>query len=184
MNHHLVIEGSVQHCAAALELLRTHGITACVATVPASSREELLPEEQQRYRDLFVSAPVGIFRSSVEGKLLSVNPATARMLKYESPEEMLRLVNERSIAEVLYVDPDHRQRNIAAVLRHGGWEVFQEQFRCKDGSTITCNFHYRAVPWQGDAPREFEGFFEDISERTRAEEALRVSRFIIDHASI
>lgn len=184
MNRVLIVDSTEQAVARALEILHDHGIPARGAPDRASVREALLTEEFQRYCELFSSAPVGIFRSSVEGKLLSVNPATARMLKYESPEEMLRLVNERSIVEVLYVDPDHRQRNIAEVVRHGGWEVFQEQFRCKDGSTITCNFHYRAVPGQGDAPREFEGFVEDISERTRAEEALRVSRFIIDHASI
>lgn len=145
--------------------------------------EESLKQSERKYRDIFESAPVGIFRSTLEGKFIDVNPAVARMLKYDTPEDMVRMVNRTSIAEAIYLDPSHRRELIGAVSSRGGWQVFEERFRCKDGSIIVCNFHYRAVPGQVGSPREFEGFVEDISERTLAEETLKLSQFIIENAS-
>ncbi|NVN89302.1 MAG: PAS domain S-box protein [Desulfuromonadales bacterium] len=137
--------------------------------------EESLKQSERKYRDIFENAPVGIFRSTLEGKFIDVNPVVARMLKYDSPEEMVRMVNHTSIAEAIYVDPSHRRELIGAVSSRGGWQIFEEHFRCKDGSIIVCNFHFRVVPGQADSPREFEGFVEDISERTLAEEMLKKS---------
>ncbi|MDQ7830284.1 MAG: PAS domain-containing protein, partial [Desulfovibrionaceae bacterium] len=36
--------------------------------------EEKLRESEKRYRDLFETAPVGVFRSSPQGRYLSINP--------------------------------------------------------------------------------------------------------------
>jgi PAS domain S-box-containing protein len=134
--------------------------------------EEALKLSEQRYRETFENAPLGIFRSTWDGRFVNVNPAVALMLKYGSPEEMISLVSRAGIAESLYVDPSRHREAMESVLRHGEWQVFEERFRCKDGSIITCNFHYRAVARQGDVPWEFEGFIEEITDRKRAEERL------------
>ena len=47
--------------------------------------------QEERYRSLVQSSAYGIYRSSVEGKFLDVNPALITMLGYESAEELLRL---------------------------------------------------------------------------------------------
>jgi PAS domain S-box-containing protein len=116
----------------------------------------------------------------LDGKLLSVNPVVASMLKYASPMELMEKVNRIGIAEALYMDPGRRQKILDRVLTHSGWLVYQERFRCKDGSTINCNFHIRAVPGEDHGSVELEGFVEDISERKRENEALRFTQFAID----
>ena len=105
------------------------------------------------------------------------------MLKYDSPEEMIRLVNQTGIAEAVYVDSAHRREVLEKVLSQNGWRIFEERFRCKDGSIITCNFHLRANFGAGDSV-ELNGFIEDITARKLAEESLLMSKFMMDKASI
>jgi PAS domain S-box-containing protein len=181
---YLGIDDGEQNVDAILKLLRDHGYSVEAVTEKPSDMNEELRQPENRYRGIFESAPVGIFRSTLEGKFISVNPAVARILGYDSPEEMIRLVNRTTIADAVYEDPSRRQEILRSALRSNDWQIYEERLRCKDGSIITCNFHYRAVPGQDDSPREFEGFVEDITERKRAEEGLKLSRFIIDKASI
>ncbi len=49
---------------------------------------------------------VGIFRSTVDGKLVMANAALARMFGYESPEEILRAITD--IGSQIYVDAHRR----------------------------------------------------------------------------
>ena len=137
---------------------------------------------EQHYRDVFLSAPVGIFRSSIPGKLLSVNPVCASMLKYDSPRDMIETVNRTGIAESLYLDANHRDEILSEVLGSAGWHVFEEKFRCKDGSLIDCFFHLRAVRDDQGRPLEFEGFVRDESVRKRAEKQLKFTQFAIDNS--
>jgi PAS domain S-box-containing protein len=43
----------------------------------------------QNMDDLLLSAPVGVFASTPEGRYLYVNPAWAKMFGYDSPEHVL-----------------------------------------------------------------------------------------------
>ena len=163
--------------------LREQGIswTECVSDQSAQTYPFRYTEHE--YLDLFENAPVGIFRSTPEGKFVSVNSAVARMLKYDSSDELVQVVNRTGIAAAVYEDSRHRQEVLASVLQQDGWQVFEERFRCKDGSIITCNFHLRAVTGAGGEVF-LDGFIEDISERRQAEKALKLSQSIIDKASI
>jgi len=151
-------------------LLRAHGFSATVID-DVRDVNETLWQSERRYRDIFENAPIGVFRSTPDGKFLSVNPAVARMLKYESPEDMLRMVNRTNIAEAIYLDPSHRREVLERVLLNDGWQIFDERFRCKDGSIITCKFHLRATRGDGGCV-ELDGFVEDVSARKRSEDVM------------
>src|SRR3989449_8278266 len=58
------------------------------------------------YGTLVEHAPVGIYRSTPQGKFLSVNAAVVRMLGYDSAAEVLPL----DMARDVYADPAERQR--------------------------------------------------------------------------
>jgi PAS domain S-box-containing protein len=135
---------------------------------------------EQYFRGIYEKGPLGIFRTSLDGKLLGINPAGARILKYDSAQEMIKIVNRTNIAEAVYLDSSHRQENLAEVLRSKDWQVYEEQFCCKDGSVIDCHFHIRAVRDDDGRPLELEGFLEDVSERKRVERALCFTQFAID----
>jgi PAS domain S-box-containing protein len=176
----LVVDGSGHDLDALQKLLRDHGYAASAMSQRAWQEKAAEQCLEKRYRSIFENAPIGMFRSSFDGKLLSANPAAARMYKYGSPEEMLEAVNRTSIAEVLYLDPGHRQKLLERVQRCHGWVVIEEQYRCKDGSINDCYFHLRAVPGPDGKPCELEGFIEDITERKRTERALQLTQFAID----
>src|SRR5215211_2842821 len=55
--------------------------------------EEERRKAEEKYRSIFENAVEGIFQTTVEGRILTANPAMARMLGYESPEELLATVS-------------------------------------------------------------------------------------------
>jgi PAS domain S-box-containing protein len=123
---------------------------------------------QQQLQGLFASSPIGIFRTTPEGKLLLANPAMASLLDYDSPEELIAHVNQSNIAEALFADPGKRQELIAPALETGEWVRFTTEYIAKSGRRVIGSVHIRSV--QGDdGELELEGFFGDISQRTEAE---------------
>src|SRR5882724_5592426 len=56
--------------------------------------EEALRQAEQKYRNIFEQAVLGIFQSSPDGSFLSVNPALARLFGFESPQEMTKHVTD------------------------------------------------------------------------------------------
>jgi PAS domain S-box-containing protein len=137
--------------------------------------EKTLRESQEHYRTIFESAPIGIFHSTLEGKIISANPATARILGYESPDEFMAVVNRSNIAEAHYVHPEKRPAAVEAGLGQEGWVVFENEYRRKDGDVITASLLFRTVRNPDGTTSHVEGFIQDITGRKRAEEALRES---------
>src|SRR5262245_18052805 len=63
-----------------------------------------LREAEAKYRGIFESAQEGIFQTTPAGRYLSANPALARMLGYDSPEELVASVT--NIGRQLCVHPE------------------------------------------------------------------------------
>lgn len=170
--NHVVFDGREYNCAFVSDISERKQI------------EENLRHSEQKYRDIVENAPIGIFRSSLEGKFLAANPALARILKYDSPEELIQAINAKNVAEAIYADPERRNAVIEKSLLSKEWNIREEPFRCKDGSIVTLNFYHRTVPGTAGESVEFEGFGEDITERKQAEEALRLTQYCVDNAAI
>ncbi len=107
--------------------------------------EEALKVSERKYRSIIEHAPFGICRSTIEGKLVSANPALAGILKYDSPEDLLETVNCSSIQKVLFVKPSERDQVVNRIFEGSAWHVFDCRYRCKDGSVITCKVHSRRI---------------------------------------
>lgn len=149
------------------------GFAGIAAIALVSKRAgEALKESEEKFRNIIESAPLGIFKSTIEGKMLEGNPALASILGYDSPEDMLECVNTSSIAEQLYVDPSRRTEVVEKILRRRDWLTFEDEFRQKNGRVITADVKFRTVQ-APNGTRQIEGFLEDVTERKRAEEALR-----------
>jgi len=138
-----------------------------------------LGRREQAYRDIFESAPVGIFTSTPEGKMIEANPALARILGYDSPEELISVVNRSGIAEQLYVQPERRVDIVAQVMKHPGWVEFENQARHTSGAVLTVQVKLR-LKERSDGSKYLEGYIEDITDRKRAEEALEKARLKLE----
>lgn len=55
-----------------------------------------LNESEKKYRSIFENTVEGIFQITLDGKMLSVNPSFAIMHDYNSPEEILKDINDLS----------------------------------------------------------------------------------------
>lgn len=89
-------------------------LSTCGAITYAVRTEELTRSKEERYRTLFLNSPLGIFRSTFDGRFLEVNPALAQMLGYDSPEEVV--VSITSIADQIYVRSERRDQIMAEQL--------------------------------------------------------------------
>ena len=134
--------------------------------------EEALARSEEKYRSIFENAIEGIFQSTPIGKLVSVNPALARIHLYDSPEEMVRDVDD--IGKKLWVSSEERKRYVD-ILRRDNAVVFEaEQYR-KDGTTCLLSLTARAVKDREGKIVLYEGTVKDITEQKKAEDMLRRS---------
>jgi len=132
--------------------------------------EQAIREREVLYRTIFEHAPVGIFRSTDDGKVLQVNREYAKIFGYSSPEEIKEVINKSDLATILYVEPELRGKLLNEVKQlGGGWLQKEVEYRRKDGGNVTANLVFRALT---DDAHTIEGFIEDITARRQAEIAL------------
>jgi PAS domain S-box-containing protein len=130
--------------------------------------ERALRESEEKYRDIFEKAVEGIFQSTPDGRFLSVNPAFAHTLGYESGEELLASV--ANIGGQMYVDPAERQRFIDALEASDRVLAFEHELVRKDGTTIWVSVNARRKTGPDGKTLYYEGTTENITERRQAEE--------------
>ncbi len=129
---------------------------------------EALRRSEEKYRDIFERASEGIFQSTREGRFITVNPAYARMLGYDSPEELM--TNVVDIGKQLYANPEDRDVSRRLSENPGALVTSENQFVRKDGRKIWVSVHARAVRDDEGRVLCFEGTMVDITEHKEAEQ--------------
>ncbi|HIE39251.1 MAG TPA: GAF domain-containing protein, partial [Anaerolineae bacterium] len=125
-------------------------------------------EAENRYRDLFERVPIGLYRTAPDGRFLEVNLALAQMLGCPDRESLLAVS-----AVDLYVDPEDRKRWQVLLEREGVVRGFEVQLRRCDGTVIWALDTAQVVRDGEGRVLYYEGNLENITDRRRAEEALR-----------
>ena len=127
-----------------------------------------LRASEERYRSLFDGVPVGLYRTTPEGRVLDANLANVQMFAFSSREALLA---SNAISD--YVDPQDRVRWQALMERQGYVRDFEAKMYRQDGKVIWVNDNARAVKDEQGQELYYEGSVEDITERKRAEAELR-----------
>lgn len=133
--------------------------------------EKALQESEEKYRNIFENALEGIFQTTPDGKLLSVNPALAEMYGSASPEEMINDMN--NIGHQLYVNIEDRKRFARILEKDGIIEEFEVEFFTRAGGKIWVSLKARAIRNSEGKSLYYEGMAENITERKRVEEEIR-----------
>jgi len=129
--------------------------------------EKALQESEEKYRNIFENAVEGIFQTTPDGRLISVNPALASMYGAASTEEMIKDMND--VGRQLYVHIEDRKQFAKRLEQDGIVEAFEVQFYKKDGGIIWVSLKARVI-WDAEGKSRFyEGMTENITERRRIE---------------
>ncbi|HWQ12820.1 MAG TPA: GAF domain-containing protein [Roseiflexaceae bacterium] len=128
---------------------------------------------EQRYRTIFERAVEGIFQSTPDGRFVSANPAMARILGYDSPEELIASFTD--LRREAFADPGRRDELMRRLELHGEVRGMESEIVRRDGRRIWISGSTRAVRDEHGQIVLLEGIVEDITERKRAEATLRRS---------
>jgi PAS domain S-box-containing protein len=132
--------------------------------------EEELRASEERYRQLFERNLAGVYRVTLDGRLLDCNEALARIFGYASRAEALQ-----QSAVNLHPTPEDRQAFLEAVRETGILVNHEALGRRKDGSTFWLLENASLVADQAGKPTQIEGTLIDITDRKQMEEELRSS---------
>ena len=144
-------------------------------------QEEVLMREQAegdfrtseyKYHNVLEHAAEGIFQSTVDGRIMSVNPAMARMMGYSSVDEMLSNINERGDTLCAYREDEDRLRR--ALEENGYVEDLEVRLngRGSEGPWARLNIHR---VYGRDGTPQYQGTAEDLTDARLAESALHES---------
>jgi PAS domain S-box-containing protein len=154
-----------------IEIAQELAAQLAVALHNARVREELRQSEGN-FRSLFENSPLGIYRSSLEGKFLTVNPAMVQMLGYASEPELIAL----DMGKDIYADPKKREEMMRAEDVRQEFHDLEVEWRRMDGSVITVGLTGRPIVDADGTVEAFEVIAEDLTHRRLLEEQLRAAQ--------
>jgi two-component system, cell cycle sensor histidine kinase and response regulator CckA len=151
---------------------KVKGILGFLADITDRKRsEEALRQAEEKYRTIFENAVEGIYQTTPDGKYISANPALARMLGFDSPEELISVRNDITTQE--YVKPEMRAEFARTLEDHDVVQNFEYEAYRNDGNIIWVSAKARAVRDKDGSMLYFEGTIEDITHRRELEHQLR-----------
>lgn len=142
--------------------------------------EETLFENAQQYRAAFEQAAVGIVHIDLKGMLLKANHKFGDIVGYSLQE-----INELHFHDVIrFADTTSILKGTTKLLRNKSGTFSQEQ-QCirKNGDVIWVNMTISLVRDSAGKPKYFIGIVEDITERRRIIEELKLAKTAAERAN-
>jgi len=159
---------------------RVYGVLGVLTDITFRKRaEEQLKESEERFRNTFEQAAVGICHLALSGTLVRINRRFCDILGY-TQEELLGWTLDHTI------HPEDRaaeQENVARLLSReiDNYSLEMRQLR-KDGSLVWVNFTKSLVCGSKGEPKYLAGVIEDVTANREAQE-LRRERDMVQAAS-
>src|SRR5712691_7360504 len=171
------VNNEIGDIARAAEVFRRTLVDADAAREAAvhALAEQRLAEES--YRKLFEGSVDGIYVTTPAGTLLNANPALARIMGYDTPEQLINSVSD--IAHTIYVHPAARAEYQLLMQRDGMVREFEYQVRARDGAVLWLSDSASAVRNEAGEVIRYEGTVRDITDQKRAEDAVAEGRRLL-----
>ena len=133
--------------------------------------ENVLRLSEENYRNLFEFAPIGIYQSTLDGKILNANIRLAKILGYDSVEELLT----HNIID-FYADKYQREKLIEKFKPKGVTANVEIEWLKKGGERIWIQLDAHVLANSTEGLPYFEGFVQDINDRKLTEIALHAEK--------
>jgi PAS domain S-box-containing protein len=132
---------------------------------------ESLTASEQRFRSLFENTTIGLYRTTVLGRIVLANPTLIRMLGYATFEELTRRDLEAD-REASFDAANSRDAFLADIRKNGEVHGRESTWRRQDGSLIFVRESARAMKDEGGEIAFLEGTVEDVTEQKRLQAQL------------
>ncbi len=126
--------------------------------------EKKLKESEERYRTLQENLPLGVFRVTPGGRIISVNPTLTSLLGYESEKELL----ETPVID-LYEVPEHRTEFRKRLKSENVVTNYEVRLVRKNGEKFWASLNVRAIRDDAGIILFHDGTLRDITELKRTE---------------
>jgi PAS domain S-box-containing protein len=173
----LLYKKPVTNLKLAESMLQIFGVRAA-AELERMQAEESLRLSEKKYRDIFESAPIGIFQSTPDGRFISANTTLARILGYASAEELMAV----NITEDVYLNREQRAALIDEYDSMGRAYDLELLWKKKDKTPVWIQLTAFAAKDEERKTLHYECFVRDITERKKAEDALQRAEEQLRHS--
>jgi two-component system, sensor histidine kinase and response regulator len=143
-----------------------------------SAQTMQLISSEQRYRLLFQRSLAAVYRSTPDGRILDCNDTCARILGYDSPNELLVLA-----ANAAAFEETDRSDYISRLATDGQVSNLETSLRRKDGTPIWVLENANLLDDPATGGSVIEGTFIDISDRKAIELQLRQTKELAESAN-
>jgi two-component system cell cycle sensor histidine kinase/response regulator CckA len=134
--------------------------------------QEALSRSEASFRSLVEGAPHGIYRATMTGQFLEVNPALQRMLGYESIEELFKA----DLATQVFLHSADYERMNDLLAEPKVMNDIELEWKRPSGERIVVRCSGHRVDGKDGGPDYFEVFAEDVTERRTLERQLRMAQ--------
>lgn len=130
--------------------------------------ELFLRESEDRYRTLVENVPVGVFRTTIDGRIVAVNSAYRSMLGLDETDELVHVdLND------FYQNPQDRQKLLDELQANGSVSNMEILFKKKGEGYFWGSVTARATMDADGKVQYLDGMVEDITERKHNQENLK-----------
>ncbi len=143
-----------------------------------------LEQGSREFKEFIENVPIGLYRTTPEGRIIMANFALAKMLGYNSTAELKNIDLRDSSKTNKY----NRKAFLEEIIEKGEVKGFENQWQKKDGTRIHILENARIVEDESGKIAYFEGSAEDITDKVKTAEKinkiLREQEVIIDNTAI
>lgn len=126
-----------------------------------------LNESRRKFQNLFDHVPIGLYRTTKDGRIIEINPSVVKMLGYPDKETLA----QKKVGE-LYEDPDARAKWLSSVDKTGVLQDFEARLIGYNGEAIWVSNSAILVYDEKNKECYLEGSMQNITERRKAQEDL------------
>lgn len=135
-----------------------------------ANRTAALELSEQNFRQIFQEAPIGMAVVGLDEKFLQTNAKLCQMVDYSEAE-----LQNRTPIDITHQDDVEFSREIAKSMLSGMHSRVEKRYVRKDGEVVSAARTGCVIHDENGNPRHFLIMIEDISNRKKAEEAVRDS---------